>query len=191
MGSYDWIVPVIFLVIWTLVRFFRRGEEEKDLPSREETRERAREIQEEIRRRIAERGRGADEGEGVEAPPVKELTPVPTVWAPRPAVEEVGAPVRQMESIPEVGPARPPYQIDQEFKRPPRTAAQEPAAVWVSPPPPRSSAYSISASPSAWRSLRLGMKRPRGLKEAFIYAEALGTPLALRRRGGFMQFWDE
>ena len=39
--------------------------------------------------------------------------------------------------------------------------------------------------------LRNAVKDPDSLKRAFVYAEVLGIPLSLRRRSGFMQFWEE
>jgi type IV secretory pathway VirB10-like protein len=199
MGSYDWVLLVIFAVIFALIRFFRSRREEEDPASREEAQERAREIQKEIRRRIAERRRR----DGGEAPPVRELPPVPTVWAARPVGEENEAPQapqdvpgRQMESAPAIRrepSAGLPYQLDQELERlrQAQAAAQKPVAVRARRRPARRASYAEVLSPSTWQLLRQGMKRPRGLREAFIYAEVLGVPLALRRRGGFMQFWEE
>ena len=195
MGSYDWVLLVIFAVIFALIRFFRSRREEEDPASREEAQEQAREIQEEIRRRIAERRRR----DGGEAPPVRELPPAPTVWAPRPVGEEIetptqapqGVPGRQMESAPAIGRERSaglPYQLDQGLERLRQAQA---VAVRARRRPARRDSYAEVLSPSTWQLLRQGMKRPRGLREAFIYAEVLGVPLALRRRGGFMQFWEE
>ena len=200
MGSYDWVLLVIFAVIFVLIRFFRSRQEEEDSALPEEAQKRAREIQEEIRRRISER-RGYDGGE---APEVRELPPAPRVWPPRPVGEELEAPTqgpqrapgRRMESAPAIGPERSaglPYQLDQELERlrQAQAAAQKPAALRPRRGSARRTAYGKALSTTAWQSLRRGMKRPRGLREAFIYAEVLGVPLALRRKGGFMQFWDE
>ena len=191
MGSYDWVLLVIFAVIFVLIRFFRSRQEEEDSALPEEAQKRAREIQEEIRRRISER-RGYDGGE---AP---EVLPAPRVLPPRPVGEELEAPTqgpqrapgRRMESAPAIGPERSaglPYQLDQELER----LRQAQAAAQPRRGPARRTAYGKALSTTAWQSLRRGMKRPRGLREAFIYAEVLGVPLALRRKGGFMQFWDE
>ena len=203
MGSYDWVLLVIFAVIFALIRFFRSRQEEEDPASREEAQERAREIQEEIRRRIDERIR-RDGGEAREAPPVRELPPAPTVWASRPVGEEIeaptqaphGVPGRQMESAPALRRERSaglPYQVDQELERlrQAQAGSQKPVAARTRRNSARRAGYGEILSPSTWQLLRRGMKRPRGLREAFIYAEVLGVPLALRRRGGFMQFWEE
>ena len=51
----EWLVPLIFIVIWALSKMFGRGSaEEEEGPATAES-DRTREIQEEIRRRIAER----------------------------------------------------------------------------------------------------------------------------------------
>ncbi|MGF1484318.1 MAG: hypothetical protein ACFBZ8_08135 [Opitutales bacterium] len=104
------LIPAIVLILFILGKFFGSSDEEEPLPSRPprsedasdpQTDDRTRQIQEEIRRKIAER-RAAQQGETSLAPP----PPVPVQEASPPMARNVPPPVTEQPVFEEPAPRR-------------------------------------------------------------------------------------
>ncbi len=191
--NLDWIAPVIFILIYFVSRLFSRGkDEEGEQPDAPEVERRTRDLQEEIRRRIAERQQQheaqrpvatqqpqsapAQSQRGTYREPARTPPPPPI---PQPALVETQARMAaQMEQLRE-------SQMHIEQSRRERS----------SPTSARAKQTTYGARTRTGRSdLRSAIRRmgkdPQNTRLAFLYAEILGPPVGSRRRR-FMQYFED
>ena len=193
--NLDWIAPVIFILIYLASRLFRRrsDDEAEQKPSLPDVEKRTRDIQEEIRRRIAERQRQYEaqrrpvttqeqprapvqsEDEAYQAPargPAPTLMPQPDLVA---AQRRIAA---QMEQL-------------QESQARLEESRRKPLIPVSTKSKNANSGVGVRTGRSDLRKVirRLGSDS-HGLRLAFLYGEVLGPPVGIRRHR-FMQMFEE
>ena len=193
----DWIAPVIFLLIYFLSRFFSRksGDDDADAekgPRLPDVARRTRDVQEEIRRRIAEQQRQYE----AQDPDVSHEDP----YSPIQSEDEVfQSPAGELVSMePDLAEARARMAEQAEELKKFQKRLEEPIRKLSHPDRARSKndVYGGGGHAGSVRSkhLRKVIRRMGGnsdaLKYAFLYGEILGPPVGVRRRR-FMQMFEE
>ena len=203
MDILEWLVPIIFVVIWLARKFFGKEEDDSEAAPGQEAERRKQEIQEEIRRRIAERQQDRGTVESPAPPSAGRAPPAPPVRQLETAVKEIRGPDHHRGDSPFV------------VVETPHPAMQQPSSAGLQAQMDQLRQGQLASLHTAMentervrqrqqisevivhdglmerQALRNAVKDPDSLKRAFVYAEVLGIPLSLRRRSGFMQFWEE
>ena len=194
----DWILDNLQLVVvlasafavWLTQRRKQAQEDDSPPPVRptEDTgpfdlESEARRIQEEIRRKIAERRGGSAE---MPAPPPlpfeREGRPRTVVTAPVPA-PRTAPEWDQSESLVLENQRRMQEQM-RELAAQRRAARQQAAQAFAYPPAPGQPGKSgRAAKPVAVGSVRAALRSPASVRQAVLLREVLGAPVALQRRG--------
>ena len=207
MDKLDWLVPIIIVVIWVANKFFGKGEGDTEGVPSQDAERRKKDIQEEVRRRIAESQRDRGTVESPAPGSAGRAPPAPPVHQPQTAVKEIHQPAHHRGDSPfvVVETPHPPLQqpssaglqqqMEQQMEQlrqgqiaSPHTATKN----WERVRQRQQIGEVIVHDGLMEReALRNAVKDPDSLKRAFVYAEVLGIPLSLRRRSGFMQFWEE
>lgn len=189
----DYIVPIIVVIIWIAGKFFGGKLEEDDgrpptRPQPAEQAERARQIQEEIRRKIEDRRRQAQSEQPQPAsnppPPLLPQTahpsqPPPLVAAPAADYQEQ---LRQRRQQILEAQARAEAAKQEAAKQIAKARGSAGPAVTLSGPVP------IGGSPA--RFVRAALASPLSARNAFVFQEVVGPPVALRtsERIGAVEF---
>ena len=196
----DYIVPIAVIIIWVLGKLFGGQAEEGGAPPppgksapNEDQAERARQIQEEIRRKIAER-RGQSQ-------PQQQPTPVQQRAEPEPAqarrsAQRTATTARQPEPEPQ-SPAHGWEYANRDLQQELRIKAQEAEAARLKAEAARMEARAriakvkpeavvpmaaantdLSGTPADF--IRSAFADPQSTRNAFVFQEVVGTPVALR-----------
>ena len=203
MDKLELLVGIIIVVIWLARKFFGKGEDDSEAAPGQEAERRKKDIQEEIRRRIAESQQARGTVESSAPPSAWRAPPAPPVHQPQTAVKEIHRPAHHRGDSPFVvvetpHPAMQPsssaglqQQIEQ--LRQVQLASLHTATENKERVRQRQQISEVIVHDGLMgrQALRNAVKDPDSLKRAFVYAEVLGIPLSLRRRSGFMQFWEE
>lgn len=195
----DYIVPIVVVIIWIVGKLFgaKLGEDEAPPPSQPRSTdqaERARQIQEEIRRKIEERRRESQGQQSASGPPpvpqerpaesptqpqVSQQQP-PLVAAP---VEDYQAQLRQRQQEIEAAQARVAAARKEANTRIARARGGVGAVEGSSP-----ELVSLGGSPASF--IRAALSSPLSTRNAFVFQEVVGPPVALRttERIGAVEF---
>ena len=186
------VIPfVLFLVIWAVSKLFFRGkgdskEGEGDAASSKSASHRAREIQKEIRRRIAQR-QGQERGGGpVVAGPFPPQ--IPTVLKPlQPEGDAQLALDRPLaEQRTEVELRAP---LASEIGRVDASRGQKPRRRTIAK---RSGGQQEARRLPLWGNFAEQLASdPMARKKAFLYMEIFGAPVSMRRERSFTCFWEQ
>ncbi len=224
----DLIIPALVFIFWAIssvAQVAKKSKADKERPESEpytpldhpgnQDDERTRRIQEEIRRKIAERrGNTAPQpASRTEEPPAynPHLPETPrTQPAPRPAAR-APEPTLRRESAPTSRPAKPKpsyVDLDQPVNRLQQELAEQQRRMEETQRKAeearqlalkrRQDAYrktrkkprTISYGGSLQSSVRATLKDPHAARKAVLYYETLGTPVGLRRDGQLYPHWD-
>lgn len=216
----EMIVPLIFLVIWGLSKMFggnkdgEQGEPASSSPPVEV--DRTREIQEEIRRRIAERKQAQQPAPVRPEPQTQSMhrRPEPTTLHPgtspaqpqaapddpfHQARHEREAPTHAwVEQTIQPAPAHEDLekQLEEQLQKLQKTKAHaEGIKRTKSWGKSRRSRHRLTAGAEPYGSLRKevvdSLSDPRGPRKAFLYMEIFGAPVSVRRESSFVHFWEQ
>ncbi len=207
--DFENIIWIIFLFLWGIYQLFFASKKEEEKPDEEdaEAAERARRIQDEIRRRIEERKRGVQPSEKPSqeeqprrerAPSRRELKPRPEYTDTRPAYEEP-----QPEPVATGG--YQPYgdyeaqlrerQRQLEEARKERERMHQQAQAMLKKARSSDDTYYTAKVNRNWdiavesprmlrRDVLEALSDPNGLRKAILYQEILGPPLGNRKEHG-------
>lgn len=224
---FEYLIPVIIILFWVLSRFFPSGDQQAE--DEEEARqpprhshgeasaedERAREIQEEIRRKIAER-RGQAQPSASERQPQQQQPTAETVPPPlfqrnkegtrrgfpppissstEPQTIEVPQPMRNLQAELE----RKRHEIEETRKKAEDARKRREQQVRKSPYAKKRAAHvnpyakrgtSPVASGDLYAEVLSSLNDPHSARKAVLYYEILGTPVGLRERGHIKPSWE-
>lgn len=217
--SFDWegLIPVVFFIVYILSQVFggkkKPGEALEELEEEDpEVAERARQIREEIRRKIEARRSGQESGEPVSPAPVASASAsprydprVPENQPSKPSPNPVFAPAAPMmreparpqpASRPVVPPAAGPTVFDRLREQRERLAAavisQEEARQKAAQIEERAGAYGkrqkrvrdvgLGKQVSTRAGILRGLRDPATIREAVLYREILDQPVGMRDR---------
>ncbi len=197
------IVPLIFLVVWGLAKMFGGNKEQKEgEPSSSSPPvevDRTREIQEEIRRRIAERKQSQQSAPAQTQAP-RQLQPQPqtgqTTLHPTTADQTQPSPFQQ--SIPKhhyaaQEPTGSEVNMEEQLQEQLRKIQEaQSQAKRIRRIEARGRSRKSSGKQKGIRAEVLdSLQDPRGPRKAIIYMEVLGAPVSVRQDSGFLHFWEQ
>ena len=195
----EYLLPIIFFVLYGISKLFGKGEnQEVDSPASPpgDIGEQQRRIQEEIRRRIAER-----RAETKPAQSTQTLKPEPPKIDRQPAPPR--SPFREPElDVPQVAPQRMPdpavldmqQQLAAQMERLRKAKANTKSDTFsqsIRRGAPKN-AYAIGKKRSKFRSeISSMLKDAQRAKKAFLYSEIFGAPMGQRRQSTFAPLIDQ
>ena len=200
--NIDWLeilgplAIVAFAVLNWFFGRFRDNEEAPAQPSGSEQEDRARRIQEEIRRKIAQRQGRIEERQSrtpaPPAPPRHTSMPRPEVVAPPPPPPPVRRPVQQASEAAVLATPAPDF-IDQwdEFERQREESERILSKARESRAQKHTYGQAASGRGEFVGSLISMLRSPEGARRAFLYSEVFGIPVGFRPRPTFTPISDQ
>lgn len=189
----DWLfdnlgkfAPVVFFLLYMISSLKGKGQKEEEEPDPAAA-ERARKIQEEIRRKILERQRGDDPDARPPEPLVFEevqeevyTAPRPVASAPRPIVQEPVAAESTQQRVDSYEQRRREIELKLEESKRLQLAAKEKARSIRKKTPLTTSEWTAISDAEIRTRLKNGLSDRDSLKTAILLREVLGSPIGMR-----------